>query len=174
MVEEDREEWALGVALIHSGNQEIIREDCVGGNVKRYAPTQERPAELGTELWTALSEQGTDQLMKEVWTWRHVSRPRARSREQLMGTDGAQECYRSRRLMGKTLEGESVHSKQGTDQLMREVWKWRHVSRPRARSCEQLMGTGGAQECYRSQRLLGKTLEVAWERAFIQSRGQTS
>jgi hypothetical protein len=73
--------------------------------VKRYAPTQDRPAELVTELWTVLSEQGTDQMMREVWTWRHVSRPRARSREQLMGTGGAQECYRLRRLLGnKTLE----------------------------------------------------------------------
>jgi hypothetical protein len=87
-----------------AGNQEIIREDCVGGNVKRYAPTQDRPAELVTELWTVLSEQGTDQMMREVWTWRHVSRPRARSREQLMGTGAAQECYWPRRLFGKTLE----------------------------------------------------------------------
>ena len=113
-------------------------------------------------------------MIREVWKWRHVSRPRARSREQLMGTGGAQECYRSWHLMGKTLEGENVHSKQGTDQLMKEVWKWRHVSRPQARSREQLMGTGGAQECHRLRRLLGKTLEVAWKRAFIRSRGQTS
>ena len=31
------------------------------------------------------------------------------------------------------------------------------------------MGAGGAHECYRSWHLLGKTLEVAWERAFIQT-----
>jgi hypothetical protein len=77
--------------------------------MRKYTPTQDRPAELGTELGTVLSEQGTDQLMREVWTWRHVSRPRARSSEQLMGTGRAQDCYcyeGAQPLLGKTLEVE--------------------------------------------------------------------
>jgi len=88
--------WVDVVSMITK--EQPALQECVGGNAKRHSRTQDRPAELGTELWTALS--GDRPVKEGSCPWTVGSEPRV----PIKMVDECPGVYRLLRLLGKTLE----------------------------------------------------------------------